>query len=76
MPDRTEGQRIFVNIEETMKLLSIGRSKLLMLTYDGSIPSLTVGRRRLYPLEGLQTWARDQVRASILEKGGNDGQSI
>ena len=58
-------QKILVNIEETMKLLSIGRSKLLDLTYNGTIPSLTVGRRRLYPLEQLQLWARDQMLKTL-----------
>tara|TARA_R100001143_G_C3322613_1_gene115516 strand:- start:421 stop:636 length:216 start_codon:yes stop_codon:yes gene_type:complete len=58
---QVKGEKILVSVEEAVSLLSIGRSKLLDLTYDGSIPSIKVGRRRLYSLESLQVWARDEM---------------
>ena len=55
------GQKLLVDIEEAMSLLSIGRTKLLEMTYANTLPSIKVGRRRLYPVEGLTVWARDEM---------------
>jgi excisionase family DNA binding protein len=60
MPE-VKGDKILVSVSEGASLLSLGRSKFLDLTYDGSIPSIKVGRRRLYSLERLQVWARDEM---------------
>ena len=60
------GTKILVNVEEAMEALSIGRSKLLELTYEGKLPTIKVGRRRLYPLERLQKW----VEAEMTKSGG------
>jgi len=54
-------EKILVNVEEAAEILSIGRSTLLRLTYDGKLPSFKAGRRRLYPLEGLAAWAKAQM---------------
>jgi len=37
------------------------------LTYAGRIPSVKIGKRRLYPLDELSTWARAQVTAGVIE---------
>jgi len=58
---RIKANKILVNVAEAVDILSIGRSKLLELTYAGKIPSLKVGRRRLFFLEGLATWAKAQA---------------
>ena len=55
------GTKILVNVEEAMEALSIGRSKLLELTYEGKLPTIKVGRRRLYPLDRLQKWVEDEM---------------
>jgi len=52
--------KFFLSASEVCKALSIGRSKLMEMTADGSIPSIKIGQRRLYPLDQLATWARDQ----------------
>ena len=68
MPE-VNGDKILVSVAEAMELLSLGRSKLLDLTYGGEIPSLTIGRRRLYPLEQLQVWARNQMVKALTVQG-------
>jgi excisionase family DNA binding protein len=60
MPE-VKGDKILVSVSEAASLMSLGRSKFLDLTYDGSIPSIKVGTRRLYSLESLQVWARDEM---------------
>ena len=60
-------EKILVNIKEAMDTLSIGRSKLLELAYDGTIPSIKVGRRRLFPVDGLANWAREEMRTNLGE---------
>jgi excisionase family DNA binding protein len=42
----------------------LGRSKLLELAYAGVIISYKCGTRRLFPVESLEQWVRDQVEAS------------
>mgnify|MGYP006410057447 CR=1 FL=1 len=54
----TETNKILLSVEETMRALSLGRSKLLELAYSGEIPSIKVGRRRLFPWKGLVEWAK------------------
>jgi excisionase family DNA binding protein len=68
-----KGDKILVNVEEAGEILSLGRSKLLELTYKGKLPSLKVGRRRLYPLEGLANWAKDQMVEAF--SGGTEGDN-
>jgi excisionase family DNA binding protein len=55
---RTKSNKILVSVGEAVDILSIGRSTLLALTYQGKLLSLKVGRRRLFFLEGLIEWAR------------------
>jgi excisionase family DNA binding protein len=53
--------RILVGVEEAMEALSIGRSKLLELTYSGELKTVKIGRRRLYSLDGLHDWVRAKI---------------
>jgi excisionase family DNA binding protein len=53
-------QKLLVGVDEAISILSIGRSKLLEMTYAGDIPSLRVGRRRLYKVSELEAWADKQ----------------
>ena len=54
--------KILISVEEAMSALSLGRSKLLELTYSGEIPSVKVGRRRLFPIDQLQQWVANRSR--------------
>jgi excisionase family DNA binding protein len=56
--------KMLVSVEEAMSALSLGRSKLLELTYSGEIPSVKVGRRRLFSVDELQQWVTKRSNAS------------
>ena len=56
--------KMLVSVEEAMSALSLGRSKLLELTYNGEIPSVKVGRRRLFSVDELQQWVTKRSKAS------------
>jgi len=56
--------KMLVSVEEAMSALSLGRSKLLELTYSGEIPSVKVGRRRLFSVDELQQWVIKRSNAS------------
>ncbi|MQF49039.1 helix-turn-helix domain-containing protein [SAR202 cluster bacterium AC-647-N09_OGT_505m] len=61
--------KILISVDEAMAALSLGRSKLLELTYSGELPSIKVGRRRLFPVDGLTAWASGE--AATVASGGN-----
>lgn len=50
-------EKILVTVDQATRMLSIGRSKLLELTYAGEIPSFKLGNRRLYSPSDLEAWA-------------------
>jgi excisionase family DNA binding protein len=51
-------EKMLVDTAQACEVLGLGRSTVLALAYSGQLPSVTVGRRRLFPLEGLRVWAR------------------
>jgi len=55
-----ESGQILVTVDQATRLMQIGRSKLLELAYDGSIPSLKVGTRRLFKRKALEEWVDAQ----------------
>ena len=58
-------KKILYSVEEAAEALSLGRSTLLAMAYDRLIPSITVGRRRLFPVDELQKWAGDRLKADL-----------
>jgi hypothetical protein len=50
-----------MNVVETAKFLGIGVRKLGEITVTGDVPSYKIGRRRLYPAQGLIEWQNEQV---------------
>lgn len=48
--------RLLLSIEDAAERLSLGRTTFLQLVYNGAIESVTVGRRRLIPVEGLEDY--------------------
>lgn len=50
-----------MNVVETAKFLGIGVRKLSEITITGDVPSYKIGRRRLYPAQGLIEWQNEQV---------------
>ncbi len=57
---------VFVKASGAQKILGLSRSKLLELTYKHEIPSVKVGKTRLFPVAGLHEWA-DRL---VLEQTG------
>ena len=53
---KTEIRRSLLSVEEAARSLGIGRSSLLKLTYDGKIPSLKIGSRRMYRPNEIENW--------------------
>lgn len=52
---------LLVNADIAAPLLSVSKRTLSELTRAGEIPSLKIGRRRLYPFEGLKEWVRHRT---------------
>lgn len=71
-----QGSKILLSVEETLQALSLGRTKLMELTYQGSIPSVKIGKRRLYPLDQVTQWAREQVTGGVLEAVNIDDAEV
>jgi excisionase family DNA binding protein len=49
------------SIAEAAKALGIGRSKTYQLIEDGSLSTVTIGRRRLVRIESIQALARGEA---------------
>ncbi len=71
--DRSESvEPILLRVERAAELTGISRAKAYALVASGEWPSVTIGRCRRVPLEGLRSWAQRQAaRVSVL----NDGRS-
>ena len=52
--------KLLVGVEEAAAILSLGRSKAFELVAAGEIESLKVGRRRLIPVQALDTYVQRQ----------------
>jgi len=55
---------ICYSIPEAADALSLGETTVRELVLRGEIPSVTVGRRRLIPVERLREWVRLQSEQS------------
>lgn len=77
----TQVEKGFLRCPGAQDFTGLGRSKLLELAYQGEIPSVKVGRCRLFPVAGLRAWVdrlvtdqtssfdrREQTCASDVEK--------
>jgi excisionase family DNA binding protein len=61
MNDTDDIQPLTLTVEQTAKLLGIGRSTAYELVHTGDIPSLRLGRRILVPRDPLMDLLRRQV---------------
>ena len=57
MQDNTGIKPITVTIETALKVSGIGRTKLYQLLGDGTLKSITIGRRRLVIFASLEELA-------------------
>ena len=56
--DITEDKLLWT-VKETCKRLNLGRTIVLRLTYAGSLPSVKIGRRRMYIPDKVRAWAKN-----------------
>jgi excisionase family DNA binding protein len=59
-----EVERLFLRVGAASEMLSLGRTTLLELAYRGEVPSIKVGRARLFAVRDLKEWADRQIRAN------------
>lgn len=50
-------ERIFYSVDETIKVLGIGRTSTYVLINNGTLESRKAGRRRLVRIDSVQRWA-------------------
>ena len=55
---------LLVGQRGAQQLTDLGRSTLLKLAYSGVLPTVKVGRRRLFTVAGLRAWVAAQVAAA------------
>ena len=53
--------RLLVRVEEAARLCSISGSRMYELVAAGEVASLSIGRSRRIPLDGLQAWLDAQT---------------
>ncbi|MGC1239897.1 MAG: helix-turn-helix domain-containing protein [Acidimicrobiales bacterium] len=58
---RDQGPSLLLTMVETASMLRLGRTQTYELVMRGSIPSVTIGRRRLVLRTGLEEFIHDLV---------------
>ncbi len=53
---QTGPERLLLRVDEAAELASISRALAYRLVATGTWPSVTIGRSRRVPLEGLRAW--------------------
>ena len=57
---QAEGQEL-LTVDETIRVLRLGRTRVNEMLRSGEIPSLKLGRRRLVRRKDLEAWLDDHV---------------
>jgi excisionase family DNA binding protein len=60
---RASDDRLLLSAKEAARRLSISPRLLWRLTNTGKMPCVKLGRRVLYPADGLAEWVRTQTDA-------------
>ena len=50
---------------EVIKWTGLGRTKIQELTAQGILPSIRIGRRRLYPSDAIEGWLKSLVEEQM-----------
>ena len=58
--------KLLWSVPETCERLGLGRTIVLALAYDGTLPSIKVGRRRMFPANKVREWAASLPGAAPL----------
>ena len=56
---------MLLTIEETMKVLRVGRSKLYRMMGSEGLPVLRSGRYVRIPFDSLQQWIKDRTQQNV-----------
>jgi excisionase family DNA binding protein len=56
-----EAEPVLLSVADAARALGIGRTEIFMMIRRGDIGSVTIGRRRLIPLEELRKFAARKV---------------
>ena len=56
-----EDDRLTVSVSEAVRLSGLSRATLYQLMSGGQVPYITVGRRRLVPVDGLRDFLLARV---------------
>jgi excisionase family DNA binding protein len=56
---------LLVGADEAARLLNVCSRTLWTLTNSGSLPHLRIGRRVLYPVDGLRRWIADRTSGGV-----------
>lgn len=67
MADSIQTFPLFLNIEETRKVLSISRSSILRHIKNGKIPYVKLGRRVLIPREAIEALVKKSFENCVIE---------
>ena len=59
-PQAQSHEKLLLTVEEAAHLLSLGRSTVYTLLQRGEIPSISIGKSRRIPVDGLRQWIRVQ----------------
>jgi len=54
-------QPLLLSIDEAMRVLAVGETRIKRLVYSGKIDSVKIGRRRLIPYDALQDYTKQLV---------------
>jgi excisionase family DNA binding protein len=58
---KTTHEPILVNVRTASEMLSISERSIAELVKTGKIPSVKIQGRRLFDVEALKAWAREQL---------------
>jgi len=60
--DRLTPDPLLIGVKDAARLLGIGERLLWSMSTSGELPSVRVGRRRLYSVETLRNWIAERER--------------
>ena len=61
MDGKQDLPRLLVTVDEAARLCSISRSRMYELIATREVPSVSIGRSRRIPIDGLQAWIKAQI---------------
>ena len=57
----TGGEQLVYDLRDLMRLLKVGKTTIQEKTYSGELPSIKIGSRRVWPVDGVKRWLAAQM---------------